>query len=120
LTLLTISTAGIPLLLWAGAIGWTATGGSWITIGMLAIIREVPLEVAGRVSGVVLSAFYVGLGLGPITFGFIVDVTDSYAVAWGTGAISYFLAAIVVLRWTKSLQRAAASRSVVDETEAPA
>lgn len=120
LTLLTISTAGIPLLLWAGAIGWTATGGSWITIGMLAIIREVPLEVAGRVSGVVLSAFYVGLGLGPITFGFIVDATDSYAVAWGMGAVSYFLAAVVVLRWTKSLQRTAASMRVVDETEAPA
>lgn len=121
LTLLTISTAGIPLLLWAGAIGWTATGGSWITIGMLAIIREVPLEVAGRVSGVVLSAFYVGLGLGPITFGFIVDSTDSYAVAWGVGAVSYFLAAIVVLRWSKSLKRSAAtSTSVADEMGAPA
>jgi len=121
LTLLTISTAGIPFLLWAGAIGWTATGGSWITIGMLAIIREVPLAVAGRVSGVVLSAFYVGLGLGPITFGFIVDTTDSYVAAWGMGAVFYYLAAYVVLRWSKSLQRQAAAASIVgDGTEATA
>jgi MFS family permease len=109
MTLLTISTAGYPILLWAGAIGFTATGGSWITIGMLAIIREVPLEVAGRVSGVVLSAFYVGLGLSPVTFGFLVDLTDSYVVAWGMGAVSYFVAAAVVARWRSDVLKAQAT-----------
>ncbi len=120
LVLLTLSALlGWQSLLWAGAVGWTATGGSWITIGMLAIIREVPLSIAGRVSGFVLATFYIGLGLAPVTFGWIVDTTDSYAVAWGVGAVSYFAAAGVVWRWRRDVQRARAERERTPEGPAP-
>jgi predicted MFS family arabinose efflux permease len=116
LVLLTLSALlGWQSLLWAGAVGWTATGGSWITIGMLAIIREVPLGIAGRVSGFVLATFYIGLGLAPVTFGWIVDTTDSYAVAWGVGAVSYFAAAGVVWRWRRDVQRVRAERERTPE-----
>lgn len=122
LVLLTLSALlGWQSLLWLGAIGWTATGGSWITIGMLAIVREVPLGISGRVSGFVLSTFYIGLGLAPVTFGWIVDTTDSYAVAWGVGAVSYFAAAGVVLRWRIEVRaaRAAASAATESASETP-
>lgn len=110
LVLLTLSALlGWQSLLWAGAVGWTATGGSWITISMLAIVREVPLGIAGRVSGFVLATFYIGLGLAPVTFGWIVDTTDSYTVAWGVGAVSYFAAAAVVLRWRIEVRAAKAA-----------
>lgn len=116
LVLLTLSALlGWQSLLWAGAVGWTATGGSWITIGMLAIVREVPLGISGRVSGFVLSTFYIGLGLAPVTFGWIVDTTDSYAVAWGVGAVSYFAAAGVVLRWRIEVRAARAAGSAATE-----
>lgn len=122
LVLLTLSALlGWQSLLWLGAIGWTATGGSWITIGMLAIVREVPLGISGRVSGFVLSTFYIGLGLAPVTFGWIVDTTDSYAVAWGVGAVSYFAAAAVVLRWRIEVRaaRAAGSAAAGSAPETP-
>ena len=93
-----------PWLLWVGAVGYATTVGSWITVGMLTIIREAPLAVAGRVSGLVLACFYVGLSLGPVAFGAIVDMTASYSLAWTTGAVAYIGSALVALWWGRILR----------------
>lgn len=88
-----------PGLLWVGAIGYATTVGAWITVGMLTIIREAPLAVAGRVSGLVLACFYVGLSVGPVAFGAVVDLTGSYSLAWTMGVVAYIGSALVALWW---------------------
>lgn len=88
-----------PVLLWVGAVGFVTTTGSWITVGMLTIIREAPLAVAGRVSGLVLACFYGGLAFGPVAFGAVVDLTGSYPLAWSMGAVAYLGSALAAWWW---------------------
>jgi predicted MFS family arabinose efflux permease len=90
------------VLLWLGAIGFTISAGCWITVGMLTIIREAPIAVAGRVSGLILACFYGGLSFGPIAFGAVVDATGSYPLAWSMSALAYVGAVVVALRWVIS------------------
>lgn len=87
---------GVPLL-WAGAIGFSVSTGSWISIGMVTVIRQVPVTVAGRVSGIILGCFYGGFAFSPVTFGALVDLTDSYALGWAKGVVAFLAAGLVAL-----------------------
>ncbi len=67
-------------LLWPGLtlLGMTYT--TWLAVAMLAIVRARPQEGSGRLSGVVLIGFFVGMTLGPAAFGQLVH-RASYGVA---------------------------------------
>lgn len=67
-------------LLWPGLtlLGMTYT--TWLAVAMLAIVRARPREGSGRLSGVVLIGFFVGMTLGPAGFGQLVHCT-SYGAA---------------------------------------
>lgn len=95
LLMLTLATAGGEILVWVGALGFSVSTGSWIAVGMTTVIRQVPVTLAGRVSGVVLGCFYGGFAFSPITFGALVDLTDSYVLAWGMSVVSFCAAAAV-------------------------
>ncbi|WP_165492082.1 MFS transporter [Egibacter rhizosphaerae] len=103
--LLATAELGSQTLVWAGTLLFGATAGSWITVGMLAIIRETHVSKTGRASGLVLAMFYGGFSFSPLTFGFLVDTTDLYAVGWSSGAVSFALAALIAWRWHVARRR---------------
>lgn len=98
LLLLTLATAGGQILVWIGAVGFSVSTGSWIAVGMTTVIRQVPVALAGRVSGVVLGCFYGGTAFSPITFGALVDLTGSYVPAWGMSVGAFSAAAAIAYR----------------------
>lgn len=58
------------------------------------------LRLAAGSTGVVATIANVGILIGPPTFGFLVDLTDTYSVAWGflAAVMAVGLAAILILR----------------------
>lgn len=92
-------TAGFeqPWLVWAGALILGGSAIAWFSVGMLALVREVPRGLTGRSSGFVLLAFYAGFLVSPLAFGFAVDVTRDYQLGW-SGVTLLFLLATAVTR----------------------
>lgn len=85
--------------LWVGAVGAGSSAAAWNGVGMLAVIRQAGPRGAGQASGVVLTAFYVGLLVMPIGFGAIVDTTGAYVSAWGLTAGCFTLALVTAILW---------------------
>lgn len=58
------------------------------------------LRLAAGSTGVVATIANVGILIGPPTFGFLVDLTDAYRVAWGflAAVMAVGLAAVLILR----------------------
>ena len=84
---------------WVGAILFAASAGSWIPVGMLAVIRESPSASTGKMSGIVLGVFYAGIAASPLAFGLVVDMTGSYPAAWFLNAGALLFAAMVAFNW---------------------
>lgn len=97
--LLSASEGGHPVLLWIGATVYGLSAGSWIALGMLAVIRVVHVDLAGRASGVVLGAFYGGFAVSPALFGYTVDVLGSYRLAWLGVVAAFGCAAAIAGHW---------------------
>jgi predicted MFS family arabinose efflux permease len=85
-------------LLWAGAALFGATALAWNALGMLSIVRDVEVSMAGRASGRVLLGFYVGFLVGPVSFGWSVD-RAGYAAGWAAVTAAFLLAAGLTLAW---------------------
>ena len=84
--------------LWAGAALFGATAVAWNALGMLSIVRDVEVTVAGRASARVLLGFYVGFLVGPVSFGWAVDHVG-YTAGWIAVSGGFALAAALTLRW---------------------
>lgn len=88
--------AGVALLLLGVALGIVpmvaglllATAAQLSAIGLMhaAVVAAVPHAV-GRASGVTMAGYYVGALLGAPAFGAVVDVSGSYAPAWGVSLL---------------------------------
>lgn len=92
-------------LVWIGAVVAGASAAAWNSVGMLAIVRDAPLAVAGRASGVVVLGFYGGYLAGPSIFGAIVDATRDYARGWFFVLVTFACATGVAWRWTRRAPR---------------
>lgn len=110
LACLAAAAGGHEALLWIGSLGFGLSAGSWIAVGMLTIIREIHVTLAGRTSGWILGLFYGGFACSPLLFGFLVDQTGSYRLAWGTGALAFAASAAVAWRWHANQRRLATVR----------
>lgn len=100
--LLVVAEAVGQALVWVAAVGVGVSGSAWNSVAMLAIVRETDQRLAGRASGRVLSAFYVGLLASPVVFGAIVDATDSYRLAWSFVALLFLAGAVVTFAWYRA------------------
>ncbi|HZQ78068.1 MAG TPA: MFS transporter [Acidimicrobiia bacterium] len=85
-------------IVWAGAALFGGTAVAWNALGMLAIVRDVDVAVAGRASGRVLLGFYVGFLAGPISFGWSVDHAG-YAAGWAAVTGVFVVASALTLAW---------------------
>lgn len=82
-----------PVWIWLGAIVFGATGTTWPAVAFLAVVRASPPGSAGRVTGWVTAAFYMGLWISPPIAGWLI-VRAGYAPVWA-GAVGCYLLALV-------------------------
>jgi len=81
-----------------GAALFGATAVAWNALGMLSIVRDVEVSVAGRASSRVLLGFYIGFLIGPVSFGWAVDHVG-YATGWAAVTTGFALAAALTMAW---------------------
>ncbi len=98
-------------LLWPAAVMVAMGSSSWNSVGMLAVMSEAGTGSTGRASGFVLLGFLTGLGIGPVTFGALVDRTGSYDLMWLLSAVAAAVALVVVAGWAHTAVRRGAARS---------
>lgn len=83
---------------WLVWVGGVLSGSIMVfnSLGMLAVLRDVPRSAVGAVTGALSRAFFGGLFMGPLVFGAIVDI-GAYRWAWAFTAV-IALAAVGVTR----------------------
>jgi len=82
---------------------------AWNTVGMMAVLGVVDARSAGRASGIVLFGFYGGFVPGPIAFGWIVEASSQYSLAWSLVAASTLMAAVLAAGWRRMESQSAAA-----------
>jgi MFS family permease len=87
-------------LIWVAALMTGIGPSSWNSVGMLGLIVFAGPAKAGRASGVVLSGFLVGLGIGPPIFGWIVDAAGDYTSVWVASLVTALLGLVTMLMWS--------------------
>lgn len=85
--------AEAPAWIWLGAVLFGATGTTWPAIAFLAVVRTSPAAIAGRVTGWVAAAFYLGLWVGPPAAGMAIT-TAGYTPVWVAAGACYLLAVL--------------------------
>jgi predicted MFS family arabinose efflux permease len=90
-------TAQMTWLLWLGAVIFGGTAIAANVVLMVAVLQVAPAHLIGRASGVLATGLYLGFAFGPISFGGLVDATDSYGIGWMTVTGVYAAAAVLVL-----------------------
>ncbi|HEX6207643.1 MAG TPA: hypothetical protein VF058_04705, partial [Actinomycetota bacterium] len=85
--------------LWPGAVAAGAGLFAWNAVVMLAAVTGSEARHAGRASGVVHLGFLSGLALGPVSFGFLVDSTGTYAWSWTGVGVLCLLGALLARAW---------------------
>lgn len=91
---LATATARGDIWLWVGAVGVSATAGTWAVVGQFTVIRENRRE-AGRASGFLQAAFLIGMAIGAPVFGVLVDRFGSYTPGWAVVGVLWTVAAVV-------------------------
>jgi predicted MFS family arabinose efflux permease len=99
--LLFLAAESVTPLVWIAAAMLALSTSSWNSVGMLAVMSEAGMVATGKASGVVLFGFLTGLGLGPPTYGALVDATGSYAPMWWTSIGASLAAFLLVAIWRK-------------------
>jgi MFS family permease len=89
---------------------FAASAITWNAVGMLAVITASGSRRAGRASGSVTFAFYIGFVGSPVVFGWLVDQLGGYRGAWLLVAIVFAATVPVVLGWRRA-ERALAERA---------
>lgn len=70
------------VLLWIGIVVFSSTSLAISVVVMFVLISNSGPRNTGQASGIVVVGLYLGFMVGPIAFGYIVDVFDSYDYAW--------------------------------------
>ncbi|HEX6447223.1 MAG TPA: MFS transporter [Streptosporangiales bacterium] len=82
--------------LWVGAVAIGMSAAAFNGVLMLVVIRTNKTTSTARTSGLVQAFFFGGLLVSPPVFGFLVDVTGSYAYGWAWAALCLVAAAVVI------------------------
>lgn len=101
--LLVAAVEGVGLwLAWPAAALFGASAVTWNAVGMLAVISSAGAGHAGRASGVVTGAFYIGFVGSPMLVGWLVDRSGGYTLAWLLVAAAFGLSMLVIGAWRRT------------------
>lgn len=82
---------------WLGAILWGASGLTFGSVGMLAVMAESDDSNTGRASGLTVFGFGIGLTATPPVFGWLVDLGYGYGTGFALVTGFYVLAVAIIL-----------------------
>ena len=85
-----------PGALWTGAVLFGSSSG-WMTAVMLAVVQLGSTTSPGRRSSQIMVPAYLGVMISALSFGALVDLTGSYALAWGMLAALLAVGSLLVL-----------------------
>jgi predicted MFS family arabinose efflux permease len=97
-----------PGWIWVGTVVFGATGTTWPAVAFLAVVRASPPGGAGRVTGWVTAAFYLGLWATPPLAGRLI-AGAGYGWLWAGAAACYLLATVPAARLPRPPRRAEVS-----------
>lgn len=102
-SLLWLASAGLPWIIWIGALGLGATALSWTTIVNLALIEVSEAEGSGTggASGLVYLGFFGGFASSPLLFGFAVELSGGYHVAWFLVVAQFVTASLIAVTFRR-------------------
>ena len=101
-----VSTPQRAYIIWVGAALAGASSSAWNPVAMLAAMRLGGAAMASRATGVVVAGFLAGFAASPMAFGWLIEATDGYVVAWSTVATFAALAAgVAALGHRRSLRQ---------------
>ncbi len=89
-----IAAPEVPAMIWFGAALFGMTGLTWPAILMIAVVRHVAPTRTASATGTVLSAFYLGLLLGPLGAATLLDRGTAFVTIWSIAALLYLTALI--------------------------
>jgi MFS family permease len=101
---------------WPAAIAFGASAVTWNAVGMLAVITASGRHLAGRATGAVTTGFYIGFVASPVAFGWLVDRTGGYTLAWALVAAAFAGTIAVALGWRR-VERPSPAASAVSEAD---
>jgi predicted MFS family arabinose efflux permease len=87
--------------LWLGLALFAASALAVNAVAMLTVVRGAAGGSTGRATGVVGLGLYLGFTAGPVTFGALVDRTDSYTVGWAVVIGLCLLALVLTRAWRR-------------------
>lgn len=93
-------------LLWLGCVLVGVSATAWNAIVMLIVIQRAPPGTTARASGLVVMAFYFGMGIGAPVFGLTVDASNYY-IGWAITAATFVGAILAAGALLRSGQREA-------------
>lgn len=108
-----MASPAIPLLVWGGAVLMGIGAGSWMSVGMLAAITLVGPKRTGRGTAFIMLGFGLGLTVGPVLFGWAVDVSGSYDPPFAGTVLNFVASVVLMLVWKALRNRSAALPSRV-------
>lgn len=105
--IITAAQPGPVALAFVGAVLFGASTNSWNAVGMLAVTNLSGSADAGRGTGIILTGFLAGLGVGPPVLGWVLDLTGSYTLVWAITALVFATSVPLVLAWRRTEQEGA-------------
>ena len=95
---LVLASQGVPALIWVAAVMFALGLSAWNAIGMLAVIDLGGPRLAGAATGRVLLGFLLGLAIGPLGFGWLIDGAG-FEMVWSAVAVLTTGAVVVARLW---------------------
>lgn len=92
-------------LVWPAAALLGMSTSSWNGVAMLAAMNEAGPAATGRASGIIVSGFLLGLGLGPPVYGALVDRSGSYDSMWWLAGLAATATGLLVAVWQVQRRR---------------
>jgi predicted MFS family arabinose efflux permease len=96
--------------IWPSAVLFSFGFTAWNSVAMLAVIKGVGMEQAGRASGVVMFGFLGGHTVGAPAAGVAIDATGSYQPVWWAAAVLSVMGSMVLAGSVDRTRLAAARR----------
>jgi len=99
-----------PYLIWLGAALVGMSTGSWMSVGMMAAIMVSEPKQTGRSTASIVLGFALGLTIGPVVFGWVVDTFGTYDLPWAGLTLNFAAATTMMLVWryrVRAVERAA-------------
>lgn len=96
-----------------GLIGFGTSALASNSVVMMAVVRSAGVGGTGRSTGVVSRGVFLGFMLGPVLFGSLTDLTESYTAGWAVVMLLFAATLVMTLLWRRAAQGVTTERTSI-------